>query len=123
MDDFFIKTDFRFEKYINERLQEISDEGERRVLKDIVKETLIPFYEHSENVYHQLEKNLQQNYKNNDNGFKIITGIEYKDKDCVYGEAPGDAGQPEAYSIGSKCRSKRPCNCHRSIDRRNRSYF
>lgn len=80
MDEFFIKTDFRFEKYINERLQEISDEGERRALKDIVKETLIPFYEHSEQVYHQLEENLQQNYKSNDNGFKIITGIEYKQK-------------------------------------------
>ena len=80
MDEFFIKTDFRFEKYINERLQEISDEGERRVLKDIVKETIIPFYEHSEMVYHQLEENLQQNYKDNNNGFGIITGIEYKDK-------------------------------------------
>lgn len=94
MDDYFIKTDFRFEKYINERLQEISDEGERRALKDIVKETIIPFYEHSEMVYHQLEENLQHNYKDSSNGFGIITGIEYKDKVDI----TDDAMYPMKYS-------------------------
>lgn len=80
MDNFYIKSDFQFEKYINERLQEIGDEGERRALKEIVRETIIPFYEHSENAYHALERNLLQGQERNDNGYEIITGIEHRQK-------------------------------------------
>ena len=79
MEEYFFKADFRFDKYVNERLMEISDEGERRALKEIVRETIIPFYEYSESVYHELEKNLQPSYKSMDNGFEIITGIAHKE--------------------------------------------
>lgn len=78
MDDFYIKSDFQFEKYINERLQEIGDEGDRRALKEVIRETIIPFYEHSENAYHTLENNLLQMQDINDNQYEIITGIEHK---------------------------------------------
>lgn len=71
----FFQNDFRFDKYIQERLLEISDEGERRELKELMRETLIPFYEHVEEAYRETEGRLEQSGQHVGERYEIITGI------------------------------------------------
>ncbi|MBO4749967.1 MAG: hypothetical protein J5546_06575 [Lachnospiraceae bacterium] len=75
MENHFFETEFRFDKYLGERLLEISDEGERRALKDVLSKTLLPFYEQTEEKYHQLEDRLFTTERARQKSFDLITGI------------------------------------------------
>lgn len=83
----FFDSKFNFDSYINERLLEISDEGERRALKDVMRETLIPFYQHTEEAYNSLEKRLQETKKERKERFELVTGIADKRKVDITEEA------------------------------------
>lgn len=86
MESFFTKG-FQFEKYINERLLEVSDEGERRALKEVLKETLLPFYDHVENSYTELEERLFRTEQKSKEKYEIITGVQYRNKIDITEEA------------------------------------
>lgn len=87
MEERFFKTEFQFEKYLNARLLEVSDEGERRALKELMRETLIPFYEHTEEAYAELEKRLTQTTESQSGRFEIITGVERRSQVDITEEA------------------------------------
>lgn len=80
MENQFFEEDFRFDQYIRERLLEISDEGERRALKDVMQKTLIPFYEHVEGKYRDLSERLFMTTEMASAKPLLITGIEKRDK-------------------------------------------
>lgn len=76
----FFESEFNFKNYISERLLEISDEGERRALKELMRETLIPFYNQTEEAYMSLEQRLKESKTENRECFEIVTGIAEKKK-------------------------------------------
>lgn len=80
MENLFFESDFRFDKYLADRLLEISDEGERRALKDVASKTLLPFYEMTEEKYRELEQRLFQAVQIQKSRFNIITGIASRKK-------------------------------------------
>lgn len=80
MSDNYFDTGFRFEQYINERLLEISDEGERRALKDVMREMMIPFYRNTEKAYEELQQKCQATIHGNLGRYEMITGLMEKDK-------------------------------------------
>lgn len=75
MEKHFFDTDFNFGRYINSRLLEVKDEEERRTLKELMKETLVPFYQHTEEAYQELEKRLLASKEEKRERFELITGI------------------------------------------------
>lgn len=87
METRFFDTGFRFDKYINDRLLEISDEDERRVLKDVVKGTLIPFYEQTQEAYTALEARLEQTKTEKMSRYEILTGLADKRRVDITEEA------------------------------------
>ena len=44
-------------------MMEISDEGERRALKEVMRETLVPFYEQTSAYMAEIENRLEQTQK------------------------------------------------------------
>lgn len=80
MENQFFEEDFRFDQYIRERLLEISDEGERRALKEVLQNTLIPFYEHVEAKYRDLSDRLFMTTEAAGEKPVLITGIEKREK-------------------------------------------
>lgn len=87
MEEFFFTKGFQFEKYIKERLLEIVDEGERRMLKELLQATLIPFYEQTENAYAKLEKRLEQTQEKQKERYEIITGVAVRTQVDITEEA------------------------------------
>lgn len=79
MSDFFT-TDFDFEKYIDSRLLEVSDENERRALKEVLRASLLPFYQGTEEAFHRIERRVENAQGNGKGRFQIITGISEKSK-------------------------------------------
>lgn len=80
MKEEFLKPDFKFEKYISERLLEVPDEGQRRALKELIQATMLPVYEHTMEKYRDLEKRLLQSKDSDSQKYEIITGIEERQK-------------------------------------------
>ena len=80
MEENFLKPDFQFEKYIADRMMEISDEGERRALKEVMRETLVPFYEQTSAYMAEIENRLEQTSKKQQGRYEVITGIARKDR-------------------------------------------
>ena len=80
MEENFLRPDFQFEKYIADRLMEISDEGERRALKEVMRETLVPFYEQTSAYMAEIENRLEQTSKKQQGRYEVITGIARKDR-------------------------------------------
>lgn len=76
----FFKSGFQFEQYISNRMLEIGDEGERRIFKEFMQETLIPFYEHTEAAYMEIEKRLMHTQSINSGKFEIITGVQKRER-------------------------------------------
>lgn len=87
MGEHFFESGFQFEQYINDRLLEVKDEGERRCLKELMRETLIPFYKHVEDSYWKLEDRLTKGQTLKNNRYEIITGVERRNKVDVTEEA------------------------------------
>lgn len=120
MENLFFDADFRFEKYIIERLLEISDEGERRTLKELMNKTMIPFYEHVEEKYQELGKRLFQTTEAQQQKFEIITGIERRDRidvteDAMYPMNSDDLNDIviDVEEMMEKVRAGRPCTIFR----------
>lgn len=80
MENLFFDSDFQFEKYLNERLLEVSDEGERKALKEVLHKTLLPFYEHAEERYGELQRRLSQSSTVTGRKFELITAIARRDQ-------------------------------------------
>ncbi|MBP5733129.1 MAG: hypothetical protein J6W66_04815, partial [Lachnospiraceae bacterium] len=80
MENHFFESEFRFDKYLSERLLEVSDEGERRALKDVLGKTMVPFYEQVEEKYQQLEERLFSAESARQKSFDLITGIIERNK-------------------------------------------
>ena len=87
MNEKFLTPDFKYERYISERLLEIPDEEKRRALKEIIQKTMIPFYEHTRECYEELEKRLTEGKGIEGQAFEIITGIEHRTKIDITEEA------------------------------------
>lgn len=87
MNEEFFKTDFNFEKYINARLLEVTDENERRALKEVLKATLLPFYENTEASFKELEKNIHDTMHPKQGTYDILTCIANKTSVDVTEEA------------------------------------
>ncbi len=79
MDEKFFDTGFLFERYLTDRLLEISDEGERVALKEVMKATLLPFYKHTEEAYLELKERLAKEQDGN-HRYEIITGVEKRSR-------------------------------------------
>lgn len=80
MENHFFESEFRFDKYLSERLLEVSDEGERRALKEVLGKTMVPFYEQVEEKYQQLEERLFSAESARQKSFDLITGIIERNK-------------------------------------------
>lgn len=76
----FFDTNFDFHSYLNERLMEIGDENEKNALKEIVRETLIPFYHHTEEAYLELERRLLQSKNDTSGRFEVFIGLMDRNK-------------------------------------------
>lgn len=77
--DFFGK-DFNFEKYINERLLDISDENVRVEMRELLKNTLIPFYNHTEESYNSFVERYKTSIESSMGTCDVITGLMKRDK-------------------------------------------
>ena len=87
MDNQYFDPDFQFEKYVNERLLEISDEGERRALKEVLQKTLIPFYEHAQRRFTELEARLVSSAEEQNRPYELITAVADRERIDVTDEA------------------------------------
>lgn len=54
----FFEDHFDYHKYIEDRLLEVEDLNERKELKEVMRKTLLPFYEQVEEAYRLLEEKL-----------------------------------------------------------------
>ena len=76
----FFEDGFDYKKYIDDRLLDIDDVEERYQLRNIVADMLIPFYEHVEQSYRQIEERMFLENIESQRNFQIITGIQARDK-------------------------------------------
>lgn len=76
--------EFDSEKYINDRLLEITDDTERRQLRTIMNSLFTPFYHYMEEKYRHLEQQMWENSNQEKSFFDIITTICHKDKLIAY---------------------------------------
>lgn len=72
----FFEDGFNYKKYIDERLLDVKDLNERQELRNIVADMLIPFYEHIEESYKQIEKRMFMAESEHQGNFQVITGIQ-----------------------------------------------
>lgn len=66
---------------------EISDENERRALKDVMKNTLLPFYQKTEEAYGALEARLVETKTERLSRYEILTGLADRRKVDITEEA------------------------------------
>lgn len=76
----FFEDGFDYHKYIEDRLLEVGDLNERKELKEVMRKTLLPFYEQVEEAYRLLEEKLLQKEAASHGACHVITGIEDKDR-------------------------------------------
>lgn len=76
METQFFADGFDYQKYIRERLLQVEDLEERKALKQVMGNTLLPFYEEIEAAYHRLEEKLLTEEFRQREPYRIITGIE-----------------------------------------------
>lgn len=75
MEEQFFTKDFDFKKYIHQQLLEIRDEQTRREIREAARDLLIPFYEHAEKGYHQLEQKFCIEKGTPKQTYQIVLGI------------------------------------------------
>lgn len=80
METQFFTDGFDYQKYIRERLLEVEDLEERKALKQVMGNTLLPFYEEIEAAYHRLEEKLLADEFRHRDPYQIITGIEERNR-------------------------------------------
>ncbi len=74
----FFEDHFDYHKYIEDRLLEVEDLNERKELKEVMRKTLLPFYEQVEEAYRLLEEKLLRKEEADRGGCHVITGLEDK---------------------------------------------
>lgn len=84
MQNKIFEQQFNPEKYVNDRLMEITDSQERKQLRTIMDSLFTPFYHYMENKYQQLEERLMESEKQEQNSISIVTSVCQKDKLSVY---------------------------------------
>lgn len=75
---------FNPENYINDRLLEIEDDGERKQLRTIMDTFFSPFYQYMEEKYQKLEQKMLEKDSQEQSAFDIVTTICPKDKLIAY---------------------------------------
>lgn len=76
----FFEDGFDYKKYIDERMLEVQDIEERHQLRNIMAEMLIPFYEHVDASYKQIEDRMLHEKSEFERVFQVITGIQERSK-------------------------------------------
>lgn len=76
----FFEDGFDYRKYIDERMLEVQDIEERHQLRNIMAEMLIPFYEHVDASYKQIEDRMLHEKSEFERVFQVITGIQERSK-------------------------------------------
>ncbi len=80
MGEEFFSEGFQFEEYLNDKLMEISDLDHRRELKDVVKQMMVPFYQHVENKYQKITENLLAASRPKKRDYTIMIGLKERKK-------------------------------------------
>jgi len=76
----FFEDGFDYKKYIDDRLLEVQDIEERHLLRSVMAEMLIPFYENVEESFKQIENRLFRENCEYERTFQVITGIQERSK-------------------------------------------
>ena len=76
----FFEDGFQYKKYIEEQLLKIDNLEERSRVRAAVEDMLLPFYEHVEESYKQLEEKLFDARNEYHGSFQLFTAIEARDK-------------------------------------------
>ena len=76
----FFEDGFDYKKYIDERLLEIGDLDKRSQIRNAVGGMLLPFYEHIEESYRNIEDRMFAARSENQGNFQIVTGIEERNR-------------------------------------------
>lgn len=76
----FFEDGFDYKKYIDERMLEVQNIEERHQLRNIMAEMLIPFYEHVDASYKQIEDRMLLEKSEFERVFQVITGIQERSK-------------------------------------------
>lgn len=84
MQNKIFEHEFDPEKYMNDRLLEITDDTERRQLRTIMNSFFSPFYQYMEEKYKHLEQRMLEKDKQERASFDIVTTICPKDKLIAY---------------------------------------
>lgn len=78
MEKHFFDDEFDYQRYIRERIMEIHDLDERRELKEVIGNVIIPFYENINKAYNELEERVFLEKKKDD--YSVITGISRRNR-------------------------------------------
>lgn len=76
----FFEDGFDYKKYIDEQLLKVQDLERRSQLRNVVGDMLLPFYEHIEESYRQIEERMFDAQSESQRSFQIATCIEEKSK-------------------------------------------
>lgn len=84
MQNRIFENEFNPEKYVNDRLLEITDSAERKQLRNIMDSFFSPFYQYMEERYQQLEERMLEKDTQESSSFDIVTSVCEKDKLIAY---------------------------------------
>lgn len=76
----FFEDGFDYKKYIDEQLLKVGDLERRSQLRNVVGDMLLPFYEHIEESYRQIEERMFASQDESQRSFQIAVCIEEKSK-------------------------------------------
>lgn len=76
----FFEDGFNYKKYMDEQLLKVENLEERSEIRKAIEEMMIPFYEHIEESYKQIEEKLFVAKNENQGRFQLITAIEERDR-------------------------------------------
>lgn len=75
MDKKILDENIDIEKYIEQRLLEMKNLEDRKMLREILNEVILPLYGHTQDKYEKLEEKLNQEIEACNGNFEIVTGI------------------------------------------------
>lgn len=84
MQNKIFEQDFDPEKYMNDRLLEVTDDTERRQLRNLMDSFFTPFYQYMEEKYEILERRMLENSSQEKEFFDVVSTICPRDKLIAY---------------------------------------
>lgn len=75
MDKRILDGNINIEKYVEQRLLEMKNLEDRKMLREVLSEVILPLYEHSQDKYKKLEDSLDNEIEACNGNFEIVTGI------------------------------------------------